>query len=242
MLRPTFRFLTVAFATTAIWGCGESSPNPVEPDGPDFRVGQGGKVDVCHIPPGSGNAGIISVSANAVDAHLAHGDALAVCLIITEVMYDPTLTSDARGEYVELYNPSDESVDLRSSFWVSSSLKITDASGSAPDHFLSLDGNYPLTVPPKGFAVVYDGGSGSDVPSVYSIPADAVQAKVDDSAIGNGLNNSGDTVTLLTADLSIEIDSTSYDGSLANNNGLSLQRCDGTFIEASPTPGAPNAC
>jgi len=36
------------------------------------------KVLICHVPPGNpANAHVISVSANAVAAHLAHGDCLA---------------------------------------------------------------------------------------------------------------------------------------------------------------------
>lgn len=39
-----------------------------------------GKVTICHIPPGNpGNAHTISVSPNAVDAHLRHGDHCAPC-------------------------------------------------------------------------------------------------------------------------------------------------------------------
>jgi hypothetical protein len=40
----------------------------------------GQKVTICHIPPGNpGNAHTITVSENAVDAHLAHGDTLGEC-------------------------------------------------------------------------------------------------------------------------------------------------------------------
>jgi hypothetical protein len=39
-----------------------------------------GKVDVCHVPPGNpANAHTISVSSNAVAAHLAHGDSSGAC-------------------------------------------------------------------------------------------------------------------------------------------------------------------
>jgi len=35
----------------------------------------GGKVAICHIPPGNpGNAHVITVSVNALEAHLQHGD------------------------------------------------------------------------------------------------------------------------------------------------------------------------
>ncbi|MBW8050346.1 MAG: T9SS type A sorting domain-containing protein [Cytophagales bacterium] len=40
----------------------------------------GGKVAICHIPPGNpANAHTIFVSSNAIDAHLAHGDNLGMC-------------------------------------------------------------------------------------------------------------------------------------------------------------------
>lgn len=47
----------------------------------DADAKQGGnKQEVCHIPPGNpNNAHTITVSASAVDAHLAHGDTLASC-------------------------------------------------------------------------------------------------------------------------------------------------------------------
>lgn len=39
-----------------------------------------GKVNICHIPPGNpGNSNILSISVNAVAAHLAHGDKLGAC-------------------------------------------------------------------------------------------------------------------------------------------------------------------
>jgi hypothetical protein len=38
------------------------------------------KVDICHIPPGNPeNAHVITVSENAIPAHLAHGDMLDSC-------------------------------------------------------------------------------------------------------------------------------------------------------------------
>ena len=46
----------------------------------DQAQGQSAKVTICHIPPGNpDNAHTISVSENAVPAHLAHGDTLGEC-------------------------------------------------------------------------------------------------------------------------------------------------------------------
>lgn len=42
---------------------------------PDIAFAGSAKIDVCHIPPGNpNNLHTITVSENAVDAHLAHGD------------------------------------------------------------------------------------------------------------------------------------------------------------------------
>jgi hypothetical protein len=46
----------------------------------DVTAAGGGKVTICHIPPGNpGNAKTITVGADAVNAHLAHGDTLGPC-------------------------------------------------------------------------------------------------------------------------------------------------------------------
>jgi len=43
-------------------------------------IAQGAKVDVCHIPPGNpDNAHTITISENALGAHLDHGDFVGVC-------------------------------------------------------------------------------------------------------------------------------------------------------------------
>ena len=45
-----------------------------------LALAQGAKVDVCHIPPGNpDNAHTITISENAVSAHLDHGDHLGAC-------------------------------------------------------------------------------------------------------------------------------------------------------------------
>jgi hypothetical protein len=45
-----------------------------------YVVGNNGKVDICHFPPGNpGNSNNLSVSINAIQAHLAHGDHIGSC-------------------------------------------------------------------------------------------------------------------------------------------------------------------
>lgn len=45
-----------------------------------FTSYQGGKVTICHVPPGNpANRHTIQVSMNALQAHLAHGDYIGTC-------------------------------------------------------------------------------------------------------------------------------------------------------------------
>ena len=80
-LTTSLALLSAAF----LFGCQERGSTPLGPEGLAIQAAKTkpAKVSVCHIPPGNpGNAHIISVGAPAVPAHLAHGDALEVCLII----------------------------------------------------------------------------------------------------------------------------------------------------------------
>ena len=62
---------------------------------PAAVAGQDCKVDLCHLPPGNPeNAHVISVSVDALDAHLAHGDGPAFegfCYVFVPI---PTLAAD----------------------------------------------------------------------------------------------------------------------------------------------------
>jgi hypothetical protein len=59
------------------------------------------KVDICHVPPGNpDNARTISVSANAVAAHLAHGDYLGECGVGTARIGD-TVWADCNENLVQ---------------------------------------------------------------------------------------------------------------------------------------------
>src|SRR3989339_268969 len=60
------------------WGApltwGDSGCNPT------YNIGNNGKVDICHLPPGNPeNENTLNVSVNAIKAHLAHGDRLGDC-------------------------------------------------------------------------------------------------------------------------------------------------------------------
>jgi hypothetical protein len=81
--------LVAAMVLPLAAGCGPETPTGSEPAGAQLTqavggqpgaAGTGGKVEVCHLPPGNpANAHTIVVGAPAVEAHLAHGDRVGSC-------------------------------------------------------------------------------------------------------------------------------------------------------------------
>jgi len=107
-------------------------------------------------------------------------------LIINEVMYNPK-SSDNYNEWIELYNPTNQSVNV--SDW-----SIIDNFG---EDFLEVDfdhGNGTLTIPPFGYAIITD--HGTKAYENYTVANNTVCLYIDDKSIGNGLGNSGDKIIL----------------------------------------------
>lgn len=141
-------------------------------------------------------------------------------VIVTEIMYNAPGT-DAKQEWIELYNNSSETVDLKG--W-----KIFDGS------------NHTLAIPPKNGGV----GSLSLAPNSYLIVAanaaqflsqHTVTVSVIDSSLS--LGNEGDIVKLIDGSGSV-VDAVTYTKNAgARGDGNSLQWNGSAFIAMSPTPG-----
>lgn len=142
-------------------------------------------------------------------------------LVINEIMYNPSQCRDQYCEWVELYNPTDSPVDVGG--WRLSDAHATD----------TLKGENTI-IPAHGYAIITD--LTTEVYSYFGVDEDAVRLTVDDDAIGRGLNNDQDTVTL--RDPRGVVDSVTYLSWWgANGNGYSLQRSGSKWGEGPPTPG-----
>ena len=156
-------------------------------------------------------------------------------LVINEVYYHVggNKGNDIKNEWVEIYNPTDSAVDI--SGW-----KICD--GQACDTIPASS-----EIPSKGFTVITNKASTWDK---WSIP-DGVIKIVLNSAIGNGLANTGDGVELRKADNTL-VDAMSYGSDTTyfelplSGKGKSLARiikgydtdsATDWIINATPNPG-----
>ena len=143
-------------------------------------------------------------------------------LYLTEIMYAPTSGS----EWVELYNPGDTAVLLHG--W-----KLSDL---AEDDLIIGDATVQFSIPARTAAII------AASPSIFSsdYPGVSYVFGVEDSALGDGLGDGGDSLTLSHGALSYTKSwEATTDG--ADGDGNSLTRdcppCDG-WTATTATPGA----
>ncbi|MDT7827289.1 malectin domain-containing carbohydrate-binding protein [Pricia sp. S334] len=123
-------------------------------------------------------------------------------LVITEIMFDPTVVNDASGEWFEIYNPGTEVVDIEG--W-------TIADNDSDAHVINNGG--PLQVAAMGYLIL---GNNSDTGSNGG-------TIVDYQYTGILLANSPDEIILID-DATNEIDRVEYDGgtTFPNPQGASI--------------------
>jgi len=138
-------------------------------------------------------------------------------LVINEINYNPTYggASEPRNEYVELYNYGSDSIDMTG--WT-----ISDSAST--DDILAAGGT--IVIPAGGYAVLT--ADPTDVYTNYSVDAGAIRLDVDDSRIGNGLSDSGETLTLYDSS-GTEVEACTYDDAWGGDgDGDTVERISAT--------------
>ncbi len=107
-------------------------------------------------------------------------------IIINEVMYDP-LDNDNYHEWVELYNPTNRSINV--SGWSIQDNAQTDTIEGNSNH-----GNGTTLIPPYSYALITD--KGTNLYNNTPVPHNAIRLYIDDRSIGNGLSNTRDHLIL----------------------------------------------
>src|SRR3989344_156987 len=145
-------------------------------------------------------------------------------VVINEIMYDPQ-DADVQREWVEIYNSTTSDLDL--STW--KFLEKSDAS----NHGLNIVQGNPV-VSPGGYALIV-------IDLAKFLPSWFFDGTIFKVNRVTSLNNSGSTLILKNSS-GTEVSRYEYNSSQgANDNGKSLQRQnDGSWVVATPTPGATN--
>lgn len=158
-------------------------------------------------------------------------------LIISEIMYAPT-QSEYYNEWIEIYN--DGSSDINLNNWTLCNDELLAGYVDYNDGG-KLKLNDSRTLNAGEYAIITDGGSGTEVYGNFNVNANALVLHTDAASLCGGLINSGETIILKDQSGNL-INSISYNSNLAYNNDKSLQICSASWIEETPTPGSVNKC
>jgi hypothetical protein len=143
-------------------------------------------------------------------------------LIINEIMAAP-VSDESLNEWIELYNNRDQEINV-------SDFKIGDEEDTDILEGGLFDGGGTI-IPPYGYALVTD--EATRVYNNFKCSGDAIRLYVDDSSIGNGLKNSGESIFLYDKEDQL-LDNVTYGESVT---GLSFALFNGSWGQANSTPG-----
>lgn len=152
---------------------------------------------------------------------------------ISEIMYNPNICSDSFCEWVELYNNRTESVDLTGWTLCEKNLSEGYIDGEGNTHLYTT-----IILPPRSYAIITDGGTGTEVYDNFAINSNSIALHADASSLCGGLSNEGEEINLKNN--GVIADYIIYDGSIANGDGSSLGLCGDSWNANMPTPGAEN--
>ena len=159
-------------------------------------------------------------------------------IIINEVMHSPIQCSDSYCEYVEVYNNGTEAINLTDWKLCTNNLLAGYVNRSGATNL-----NTSMILQPNSFALITDGGSGTEVYSNFSVDLNAIAIHVSGSTLCGGLT-SNENISLFNNN-SLNVNQLNYTSSWgANSNSKSLQYCNnsGNWTENPPTPGSLNNC
>lgn len=146
-------------------------------------------------------------------------------IIINEIMADP-IADETLNEWLELYN--DENKDVNVSGWIIGDENDNDTIEGG------LYNNEGTIIPAFGYAIITD--DATRVYNNFNVSNDAVRLYADDSSIGNGLGNDGETIYLYDDDVNL-IDKKTYS---ETTEDLSWAYIINSLFKSNPTPGFAN--
>jgi hypothetical protein len=163
-------------------------------------------------------------------------------LIFNEIMYDP-IQDDSYNEWIELYNTDPNNSINLTNLSICGTISTDKIEGGYIEKgAMTASNNSGMILPAGGYAILTDGGSGTQVYDNFSIPSGTLALHVDGSSICGGLPNTpaspGKTISLFGP----SSDSVTYPAPTSPSEGKSYQKQpDNSWILAAPTPGVVNA-
>ena len=158
-------------------------------------------------------------------------------VVINEIMYAPT-QSEYYNEWIEIYNDGNSNINLNN--WTLCGDELSAGYIDHADAKLKL--NNSIILSPGDYAIITDGGSGTEVYSNFNVNGNGIALHVGGSTLCGGLVNSGETISLKDNSGNI-MNSITYDPNIgAKDDGNSLQLCNLAWTAASPTAGSANSC
>jgi len=185
-------------------------------------------------PPEVRNCEITEEPSEQTQQEPQNGEPIEGDVIINEIMYDPV--NDSYGEWIELYNPSSQPIDL--SGWVLCEKALLPGYIDEKTDELKSDSGTMLA--PYSYAIITDGGSGT-IAYYNGIDSGSLALHTDASTICGGLSNKGDTVILESPDGRTESVTYSEDSA---EDGYSLERTASDWSDSlieGGTPGYENS-
>jgi len=153
-------------------------------------------------------------------------------VIITEIMYDP-VQNDHYNEWIEIYNNGSTAIDLNE--WKLCNKTLLPGYVNHQDGKVYRDRGTVLN--PKQYALITDGGTGTDVYTNFNVSNDSLSLHVDASSLCNILVNSGEENVTLQDNEGHVADWVYYVGN-GTEEGLVLKRVNNKWVlSENITPG-----
>jgi len=153
-------------------------------------------------------------------------------ITINEIMYDP-VQNEHYNQWIELLNPSNSTVNIEN--WTLCNVALLKG-------YINRSGilhlNTTFEISANGFALVTDGGTGTEVYQNFNVSENSTAFHTDASSICGGLTKTNKTITLRNSTSAV-IDNITYQP--IASEGRALCRANETFYNCNPTPGYVNA-
>lgn len=151
-------------------------------------------------------------------------------LRINEIMYKPSFT-ESFNEWIEIYNDEASDIDLSNYTFCNDTLLP-----GYIDRQENLNKNEGIILKVGQYALITDGGSGTEVYDNFEVAPESLALHVSKSTICGGLTNSGKLIFLADS-LGTIVDDVNYSDSA--EKGYSLELYQGSFLESYEVGGTP---